>query len=98
MNHLKFRTVLITALALGVAQASFAAAGCGPRNEPPCGRNGWQPATTTKALPQTAAVQAASTGAQNELSGDRNHMQPAAAKVLPTSATAKARLRTVGDR
>ncbi len=94
MNHLKFRTLLVAALTLTAAQASFAVM-CVCYYEPPSGRNGWQPASTAKALPQTAAVQAPAGGMVYEPPSGRNGWQPAATgKSMPVSAAAKARLRS----
>ncbi len=90
MNHLKLRTVLITALALGAVQASFAS-GCRWPCDPPTPRNGWQPASPAKALPQSAAVQAAPGASLTELPA-------AASKTLPQKATVKARLQAANDR
>ena len=96
MNHIKLRTLFVTALTLCAVQASFAS-GCRWPCDPPTPRNGWQPASTAKALPQTAAVQAATAGSLYETPSDRNSMQPAA-KTLPASPTAKARLRAASGR
>ncbi len=97
MKTLKWRTLFITALALGAAQASMAS-GCRWPCDPPFGRNGWQPAAT-KALPQTAAVQAPAGGAIYEPPSGRNGWQPTVtATSLPVSAAAKTRLRQPSNR
>ncbi len=98
MNPLKLRNVFITALALGAAQASFAS-GCRWPCDPPTPRNGWQPASPAKALPQTAAFQAPASGGFNEPPSGRNGWHPAAtAKTMPVSAAAKTRLRQPSNR
>ncbi len=55
MNYLNFRTLLVAALTLTAAQASFAIM-CTCPFEPPSGKNGWQPAATAKSLPVSATA------------------------------------------
>ena len=90
MNHIKLRTLFVTALTLCAVQASFAS-GCRWPCDPPTPRNGWQPASPAKALPQTVAVQTAPGASLTELPA-------AASKTLPQKATVKARLQPAGDR
>lgn len=99
MNHVKFRTLLIAALTLTAAQASFASM-CRWPCDPPTPRNGWQPASPAKALPQTAAVKAPAGGGSFYAPPiGRNGWQPAAtAKTLPVTAAPKARLRSASGR